>query len=38
MELKEISPVEKVGHEKLKLNHWVTHTEIIINANPECAH
>jgi hypothetical protein len=35
MELKEISPIEKVGYEKLKSSHWVSHTEIIIDASPE---
>ncbi len=35
MELKNISPIEKVGYQKLKMSHWVSHTEIIINATPE---
>lgn len=35
MELKEISPIEKVGYEKLKGSHWISHTEIIIDALPE---
>jgi hypothetical protein len=35
MELKEISPIEKVGYEKLKNSHWVSHTEIIIDATPD---
>ena len=34
MELKNISPIEKVGSKKLKLSHWISHTEIIIDANP----
>lgn len=35
MELKNISPIEKVGYEKLKSGHWISHTEIIIDATPE---
>ncbi|MDP5169922.1 MAG: SRPBCC domain-containing protein [Bacteroidia bacterium] len=35
MELTEISPIEKVGYEKLKNSHWVAHTEIMIDATPE---
>ncbi len=35
MELKNISPLEKVGYQKLKMSHWVSHTEIIIDAKPE---
>jgi len=35
MELREISPIEKVGYEKLKSSHWLSHTEIIIDASPE---
>ncbi|GAB4428680.1 MAG: hypothetical protein OHK0039_47240 [Bacteroidia bacterium] len=35
MELKSISPIEKVGSEKLKMSHWISHTEIIIDARPE---
>lgn len=35
MELKNISPVEKTGFAKLKWNHWISHTEILINARPE---
>ena len=35
MELKSISPIEKVGYEKRSLGHWVSHTEIIIDATPE---
>ena len=35
MELKNISPIERVGHKKLKMGHWVSHTEIIIDATPE---
>jgi len=35
MELKNISPIEKVGYEKLKMSHWISHTEIIIDATPE---
>ncbi|NJK82619.1 MAG: SRPBCC domain-containing protein [Saprospiraceae bacterium] len=35
MELKDISPIEKVGYEKINHGHWVTHTEIIIDATPE---
>lgn len=35
MELKSISPIEKGGYEKLKMGHWVSHTEIIIDATPE---
>lgn len=35
MELKNISPIEKVGYQKLKMSHWVSHTEIIIDATPE---
>lgn len=35
MELKNISPIEKVGSKKLKMSHWVSHTEIIIDATPE---
>ncbi len=34
MELKNISPIEKVGYQKLKMSHWVSHTEIIIDATP----
>jgi hypothetical protein len=35
MELKSISPNEKIGYQKLKLSHWISHTEIIINATSE---
>lgn len=35
MELKSISPIEKVGSKKFKMSHWVSHTEIIIDATPE---
>lgn len=35
MELKNISPIEKVGCKKLKSSHWISHTEIIIDARPE---
>jgi uncharacterized protein YndB with AHSA1/START domain len=35
MELTNISPIEKVGYQKLNNNHWVSHTEIIIEATPE---
>lgn len=35
MELNNISPIEKVGSQKLKMSHWVSHTEIIIDATPE---
>ncbi len=35
MELKNISPIEKVGYKKLKSSHWISHTEIIIDATPE---
>lgn len=35
MELKNISPIEKVGYEKHNAGHWVTHTEIMIDATPE---
>ncbi len=34
MELKSISPLEKVGYQKRKMSHWVSHTEIIIDATP----
>ncbi len=35
MELKNISPIERVGYQKLKISHWVSRTEIIIDATPE---
>jgi hypothetical protein len=35
MELKNISPIEKIGYKKLKSGHWASHTEIIIDATPE---
>ena len=35
MEFKNISPIEKVGYQKLKRSHWIAHTEIIIDATPE---
>lgn len=35
MELKSISPIEKVGYQKLRMSHWVSHTEIIIDASPK---
>lgn len=35
MKLKSISPVEKVGFERLRPNHWISHTEITIDASPE---
>lgn len=35
MELNNISPIEKVGSQRLRINHWVSHTEIIIDATPE---
>ncbi|MGF1532747.1 MAG: SRPBCC family protein [Bernardetiaceae bacterium] len=35
MKLKNISPIEKVGYQKLNMRHWVSHTEIIIDATPE---
>lgn len=35
IELDSISPVEKVGYQKLKASHWISHTEIIIDATPE---
>lgn len=35
MELKNISAIEKAGYKKLKMSHWISHTEIIIDASPE---
>jgi len=35
IELKSISPIEKTGYKKLKRSHWISHTEIIIDATPE---
>mgnify|MGYP005847925209 CR=1 FL=1 len=35
MELKNISPNEKVGFQRLKMGHWISHTEIIIDASPK---
>ncbi|NJL77523.1 MAG: SRPBCC domain-containing protein [Saprospiraceae bacterium] len=35
IELENISPIEKVGYKKLKMSHWVSHTEILIDASPE---
>jgi len=35
IELKSISPIEKVGYKKLKSSHWVSRTEILIDATPE---
>ncbi|MGF1565414.1 MAG: hypothetical protein ACFCUH_08605 [Flavobacteriales bacterium] len=35
MELKSISPIEKVGFQKKTGRHWISHTEIIIDALPE---
>lgn len=35
IELKTISPIEKVGYKKLEGSHWVSYTDIIIDATPE---
>lgn len=35
IELKNISPIEKIGYKRLKSSHWLTYTEIIIEATPE---
>ena len=35
MELKSISPFEKVGYQKLSREHWIVYTEIIIDAAPK---